>query len=392
MLADRVTGSHIVGHRRGPCPRVGEQRRRVTAHAADIGALEQLTPAFGGVLRRATLAERAPLEGEGVHKCSERVEISRQSCVGRPKLGTRQPSLNQAGPRLELPNQGNGFYVFHVYADDRDGHSTLLGSRTIACANATATRPFGAVDRPAQWETVSGRAYASVAWALTPLPKVIPSDGSTITVYIDGVPVGHPTYGQYRSDVATLLPGYNNSNGAVGTLGLDTTKLTNGSHTISWSVTDSAGMAEGIGSRYFTVLNGNSIAGANRHLVEPAGALTLTDQATWGRRIRWRRGYDPNAPLAALDLRNRRINVGELERVEVHLADGSDDRLRYSGHLKVGASRRPLPVGSTLDPRTGVFTWQPGVGYLGSYHLVFERRDRTGRHEGIEVPVTIHTE
>ena len=36
---------------------------------------------------------------------------------------------------------------------------------------------------------------------------------------------------------------------------IDTTKLTNGLHNIAWSVTDSAGNAAGVGSRYFIVQN-----------------------------------------------------------------------------------------------------------------------------------------
>ena len=48
-------------------------------------------------------------------------------------------------------------------------------------------------------------------WALTPQPATIPIDGSTISVYVDNVPVGHPIYNQYRSDIATLFPGYANS-------------------------------------------------------------------------------------------------------------------------------------------------------------------------------------
>ena len=35
-----------------------------------------------------------------------------------------------------LPSQGNGTYVFHVWAQDREGHAVLLGTRTMTCANA----------------------------------------------------------------------------------------------------------------------------------------------------------------------------------------------------------------------------------------------------------------
>ena len=154
-----------------------------------------------------------------------------------------------------LPGGGNGTYTIHAWAVDAEGHETLLGSRTIGCANASATKPFGAIDTPAQGATISGAAYAHFGWALTPGPASIPTDGSTLWVYIDGVPVGHPAYNLYRSDIATLFPGYANSGGAVGHYAIDTTKLANGLHTIAWSVTDSQGRTEGIGSRYFWVFN-----------------------------------------------------------------------------------------------------------------------------------------
>jgi hypothetical protein len=67
--------------------------------------------------------------------------------------------------------------------------------------------------------------------------------------------VGHPVYNNYRADIATLFPGLQNSNGAVGYYYIDTTQLSNGLHTIAWVATDSAGNAQGLGSRYFLVQN-----------------------------------------------------------------------------------------------------------------------------------------
>ena len=92
-------------------------------------------------------------------------------------------------------------------------------------------------------------------WTLTPQPTAIPKDGSTIQVYVDGAALGQPVYNQYRSDIATLFPGYANTNEAVGYFVLDTTGLANGIHTIAWSVTDDLGRVDGIGSRYFWVQN-----------------------------------------------------------------------------------------------------------------------------------------
>jgi hypothetical protein len=152
-----------------------------------------------------------------------------------------------------LPNQGNGQFTFYAYVKD-ELQSTLLGSKTITISNNTATKPFGTIDTPAQGATVSGT-MTNFGWALTPQPNSIPTNGSTIEVYIDNIFRGRPTYNQFRSDIATLFPGYANSNGAVGFFQFDTRTLSNGVHTIQWIVRDSAGNAQGIGSRYFTVVN-----------------------------------------------------------------------------------------------------------------------------------------
>src|SRR5258706_15884836 len=83
--------------------------------------------------------------------------------------------------------------------------------------------------------------------------------------------MGHPTYTQFRSDLRKLFPGYLNSGGAVGFFYLDTTKLTNGVHTISWNVFDNVGHGDGIGSRYFNVFN----SGANS--TEPEEPLATNE-------------------------------------------------------------------------------------------------------------------
>lgn len=150
---------------------------------------------------------------------------------------------------------GNGVYEFHAIAVDNDGFSEEIGHATIFVNNASSVLPFGAIDTPTQGGAASGTAFVNFGWALTPLPASIATNGSTITVYIDNVAVGHPVYNNYRSDIATLFPGLANSNGAIGYFRIDTTKYSNGLHTISWGVRDSAGHANGIGSRYFIVQN-----------------------------------------------------------------------------------------------------------------------------------------
>lgn len=184
----------------------------------------------------------------------------------RPDVQARYPNnvnSNRSGWGYQLltnllPNSGNGTFRLHAFAFDSGGNIFELGApgKTITCTNATAAKPFGTIDTPAPGATISGNQYLNFGWALTPGASfTIPKDGSSITVMVDGAPLGHPVYNQYRSDIATTFPNYTNSQGAVGFFYLDTTKLANGQHTISWVVYDDHNRGEGIGSRYFTVAN-----------------------------------------------------------------------------------------------------------------------------------------
>ena len=158
-----------------------------------------------------------------------------------------------------LPNQGNGTFDLHVFATDFAGLTTNLGTRRIVAANSASTRPFGTIDTPGQGETVSGT-ITNFGWALAPQPRIIPIDGSTIDVYIDGVFRGHPVYNNVRPDIATLFPGLRNTsngNGAIGYFMIDTTQLSNGLHTIQWTIRDDIGQVSGVGSRFFRVQNGS---------------------------------------------------------------------------------------------------------------------------------------
>ena len=55
-----------------------------------------------------------------------------------------------------LPAQGNGTYKLHAFAADKEGNYALLGSKTIVCDNAHATKPFGTIDTPTQGGTAAG--------------------------------------------------------------------------------------------------------------------------------------------------------------------------------------------------------------------------------------------
>lgn len=153
-----------------------------------------------------------------------------------------------------LPDGGNGVFTVYAVAQDNAGAETLLGQRTITASNTGSGVPFGTIDTPAQGAVVAG-VVDNFGWVLARQPAMIPTDGSTITVYVDNIPVGRPSYNHYRADIASSFPGYRNSGGAVGHFRLDTRGLADGVHTLSWVAVDSSGKAQGIGSRHITVEN-----------------------------------------------------------------------------------------------------------------------------------------
>lgn len=278
-----------------------------------------------------------------------------------------------------LPALGNGTFRFSAYTDDPDGHSTLLGTRTVTCSNATATQPFGAIDTPAPGATVAGNNYLNFGWVLSRNPRhADPPGGGAVTAFIDGAPIGSPGGWSARSDLAALFPAsqYAGINRAAGVLAFDTTTLANGVHTISWVVTDNLGSAAGIGSRYFRVFNGTSSLTASltasigmNDRSELAGAMAD------GGAIDARRGYAPDTPFALheADAHGRvTLQAEELDRIEL-MTHGATE-----GYLVSGEALRPLPIGSRLDPDSGSFIWQPGIGFVGSYDLIFLRRTSGG--------------
>jgi hypothetical protein len=278
-----------------------------------------------------------------------------------------------------LPDGGNGTYYIRAIATDGVGKSTALGTKTIYCDNANAVKPFGAIDTPTQGGNASGSHFINWGWVLTPQPDIIPTDGSTINIYVDGVNIGHPAYNKYREDIAQLFPGYANSNGSAGYFSIDTTKYSNGVHTIQWTARDSGGDIDGIGSRFFTISNtGSSDSFKSTHKAKPptnsVPSQVMSLPENHSRPVLVKYGYDEDimANITSVDENGmNRMVFKELERIEIHLTDQPSKGFTYTGFLRIGNRLLRLPIGSTLNPETGVFSWIPVPGHLGSFNLIF---------------------
>jgi hypothetical protein len=318
-----------------------------------------------------------------------------------------------------FPNQGNGTFRVHAVAEDADGHTTLLGSRTIVGNNATAQVPFGTIDTPGQAQTVAGSGYVNFGWALTPQPAMIPTDGSTIQVIVDGAPVGNASYNFFRPDVSNTFPGLANSSGPVGYRTIDTTALAEGLHTISWTVTDTRPATAGLGSRFFHVVNSAdaqpsgsaSLTASEEHVADAAKPIGVAAAPDVGRHAA-SLGASSSAEVATTpsmdavlvqrgDGPKRRVHtsadgagmltLAPMERIELTLG-ATDQRCpaTWAGYLVKDGVLSDLPVGTSLDA-SGTFYWQTGPGFAGRFPLLFVRTDCRGDKQQLPVVVTIAT-
>jgi hypothetical protein len=330
-----------------------------------------------------------------------------------------------------LPNGGVGTLTIYAVATDIEGNQTLLGRSadpaspsfttptTITMSNDTIAKPFGAIDTPEQGETRSG-VINNFGWALTPDSNttgsevgdiLVPTNGSTATVFINSLPVAQVTYNQCRGtvgnppgpsafcndDVASIFghaapqatfttrtenpTRYRNldaGRGAIGSYSFNSATLGNGLHTIAWSVTDSSARTEGIGSRFFNVLN----SGADQAM-RPADilghALFLPPVDTRADGVWGRTGYDLSSAWVEMHADGTgvyRVRLPESGRLELWLGEAVD-----AGYLVAqNGTLRELPVGSTLDGAW--YGWMPPVGYVGPYWLAFVR-------DGVRVDVVV---
>jgi hypothetical protein len=269
----------------------------------------------------------------------------------------------------------DGTYVLHAIAADKEGNNVTLGTKTITIINATAVKPFGAIDKPIPGGTASGSNYRAIGWALTPPPNKIPSNG--IHLFIDGVDLGEATYDIFRQDVYDLFPGYENRNGALAYYDFNTTGYDNGMHTIQFAAKDNAGNTDGIGSRYFNIYNLgsiNSLSHASYQEQYQYSKAQITEIAVdYTGPIKMRKGNKTDIKPEILypgESGNIDVEIKEVERIEIHLSDRKAN-FTYTGYLEVGEQLWQLPIGSTLDTQRGIFYWSPGSGIIGLYRLVF---------------------
>ena len=244
-------------------------------------------------------------------------------------------------------------------------------------------------DTPASGEQISGQEFTSSGWAITPPPKSIPTDGSTIWVWMDGTRLGNPTYNQYREDVATLFPEYNNSQGAGGYFSFSPNQFRNGAHTLVWSATDDTGESDFIDSKCFRIHNPNSpppppgyLELKNLYQQDTTGSMDLGIEEI-------RRGYtlEPSSDFQVVEQGAIAIEVEEMEPVEIRFKTKAQGQIRFFGWGE--QEWETLPMGTSLKHEDGVFCWIPTPGFLGTFVFNFACTDGTYISKAQQVRVKI---
>lgn len=284
----------------------------------------------------------------------------------RPDVATTYPNLPLARrggwgyPLLTygMPAGGNGTYRVWAVAFDFSGRFTRLSGKVLHFNANGRVQPIGSIDTPPLGGVATGSAYNNEGWVLTPPPSEVPLDGSTVSLYLDGVTLPNSaSCGRVRPDVQANFTGFVNAGTPGCRFLLDTTVYADGLHNIAWIVRDAAGRQDGVGSRFFSIINGRSTAQAL-----PLPTKTSKDAAS--NAVLLRRGYG-DQPYESHPISNRyEWTLAPEERIELrfpHPITGA--------WLTLNNQRFPLPAGSTLH--ADIFFWSVPLAFRGPFALRF---------------------
>jgi putative Ig domain-containing protein len=134
-----------------------------------------------------------------------------------------------------------GTSVFVVRVTDSAQQSV---TRTLAITIRPADRiaPFGTLETPDSRATLNRTASGS-GWGLDNVGV------TTVDILIDGQKIGEAIYGVSRPDIAIAWPTFPNAANAGFAFNFDTTKFSNGEHTLAVRLFDAAGNATVLGTR-----------------------------------------------------------------------------------------------------------------------------------------------
>ncbi|MBV9155840.1 MAG: hypothetical protein JO097_06240, partial [Acidobacteriaceae bacterium] len=183
------------------------------------------------------------------------------SSVGVANYGASRPDVCAVFPQAQgCPNVGwsallnstnlaNGKHILQITARAVNGQEASTATSFTVANWTTANSMNISIDTPnAQTGALSGVTGIG-GWAIDSNAAI-----SSIQISVDGVPLGNAGYGAPRPDVCSAFPGSPACPNVGWNLGLDTTLLSDGSHTLAVTATSAAGQSS-TASTTFTVAN-----------------------------------------------------------------------------------------------------------------------------------------
>ncbi len=139
---------------------------------------------------------------------------------------------------IDTTGLANGNHVFSVSATATNGQHTIQ-AHTFTVANWTTSNPIIAnFDKPnSQTAPLTGTVNVG-GWAIDQYSAI-----ASVSVAVDGIPLGNAGYGANRSDVCAVFSGYPGCPNVGWNFALDTTLIPDGTHTLEATFTPFSGQA-----------------------------------------------------------------------------------------------------------------------------------------------------
>jgi N-acetylmuramoyl-L-alanine amidase len=207
-------------------------------------------PVSGSTLRGTQNVRGWFLDESGVAKIEVLVD---GAVAGQGTYGVARPDVQNVFPQfnngtagfhysLDTTRFSDGQHTVTIRVTGNNGNMTTLPDRIITIENT-----IGFLDSPVSGSILRGTQNVR-GWFLNP------SGVAKIEVLVDGAVAGQGTYGESRPDVQYVFPQFNN-----GTAGfhysLDTTRFSDGQHTVTIRVTGNNGNIKTLPDRTITIEN-----------------------------------------------------------------------------------------------------------------------------------------
>jgi N-acetylmuramoyl-L-alanine amidase len=177
--------------------------------------------------------------------------------AGQANYGDARTDVHHAFPQYNNGNSGfhyaldtthfsDGQHSVTIRVTGNNGNVTTLPDRTITIENT-----IGYLDSPLSGSTLRGNQYVH-GWFLSPVGV------AKIDVLVDGTLAGQANYGDARPDVHLAFPQYNNGNAGFH-YALDTTRFSDGQHSVTIRVTGINGDVTTLPDRIVTIKQSKNV-------------------------------------------------------------------------------------------------------------------------------------